>query len=460
MATTGDLKNNLERLRLELRALRYDGPFDVTALAAGEPAAYLPILHHAFLGASAPLAEWLGGRGYELLSKSDLRFVELLFRISRVEFGYRHSLTPAQVLTAGFAERKALFAVDMLRLCAAKSDQLAREAGAPTVAAAGSAARARAAAASKSNGVVAVKGIMTTPSSARSVGEPTLLPSPQPAAAGAVAASGAAGDATAAGAQASRARMHGESSRGGERVESIRAPAPIVEHLPAALMETMAEQLRAMEGRIGRALGELGARMTLLETRMRAVERGSLQYAPRRVSDASEESPRMVGARPAAPPRTAIAAAGDDNEMPSPLPAAFRSTDRSRAPRDAAQPRAASYPAHLDPGRAPSAAPSAGWLPAHIEHQLDALAHRSREDDNAGELSERRLLAHADTPPVRLYDPDGKASASDYLAHLERRFEATEALVQGTLGSAASRRPGVVASAPPASALAGAQSWY
>ena len=48
----------MERLRSELRRSRFDGDINVAALSAGEPAGYLPLLHHALLGCSRALASW------------------------------------------------------------------------------------------------------------------------------------------------------------------------------------------------------------------------------------------------------------------------------------------------------------------------------------------------------------------------------------------------------------------
>ena len=74
----GDLPGNIERVRDELRKSRYDGPVDLTALASGEPAGYLPLLHFVLLRSSRPVAQWIADKGYELYSKSDLRFVFLV----------------------------------------------------------------------------------------------------------------------------------------------------------------------------------------------------------------------------------------------------------------------------------------------------------------------------------------------------------------------------------------------
>ena len=49
MAATGDLHGNIEKLRDHLRRVHYDSALQVDALAAGEPAGFLPLLHFVLL---------------------------------------------------------------------------------------------------------------------------------------------------------------------------------------------------------------------------------------------------------------------------------------------------------------------------------------------------------------------------------------------------------------------------
>jgi hypothetical protein len=124
------LSASLETLRGELRRARCDvGPLDLDALASGDPAGYLPLLHFAVLRLSKLVARWVTELGYELYAKSDARFVEGVFRLMRTELNFRHSLTPKQFLTVGFAENKMLLVVQLLRLVRAKHADMARERG-------------------------------------------------------------------------------------------------------------------------------------------------------------------------------------------------------------------------------------------------------------------------------------------------------------------------------------------
>ncbi|KAL3699630.1 hypothetical protein R1sor_017652 [Riccia sorocarpa] len=112
---TGDLRGNLERLRMQLLSISYPHPFDVQGLKQGIPAVVLPLLHYALLGFSRHVARYLSASGYELYAKSDLRFMESALRFFRQEFNYRCALTIAQMFSRGYAERKMIFIHDAIQ---------------------------------------------------------------------------------------------------------------------------------------------------------------------------------------------------------------------------------------------------------------------------------------------------------------------------------------------------------
>jgi len=47
----------------------------------GSPLAFLPIIHHALMDYSFPLASWLAEEGFEMFGKNDLRFIESLYKV-------------------------------------------------------------------------------------------------------------------------------------------------------------------------------------------------------------------------------------------------------------------------------------------------------------------------------------------------------------------------------------------
>lgn len=125
---TGDLKGNAGRLERAVKGVRYPFHVSTAEYAQAHPKTLLPILHYAFLDYSGQLATWLADRGHDLFSKTDLRFVQSIFKILREEFGYRPIITAEHFLSSAFAERKLLLAIDCIRLCKAKHEELSKAA--------------------------------------------------------------------------------------------------------------------------------------------------------------------------------------------------------------------------------------------------------------------------------------------------------------------------------------------
>ena len=152
---TGDVQGNLERLRRALRNVRYPVSLDSAthgvksgggigprarsggkeeeeenverSALAGDPAFYLPVLHHVLLVFSRHVAGAILGAGYELHAKTDMRFVEAVHKLLASEFGYRMALTPRQFFSPGFAERKMMLIDDVVQLCRRRHNDMVRE---------------------------------------------------------------------------------------------------------------------------------------------------------------------------------------------------------------------------------------------------------------------------------------------------------------------------------------------
>lgn len=122
LATPRGAPTSLSRLTDALQRAGYHGPFDAGAVARGDPAAVLPLLHFALLGTSKPVALWLAEVGSGLSAgMSDARFVTMLQRVLRDHLGYRCVLSTPQILTSsGFAEKKICLILDVLKLCREK----------------------------------------------------------------------------------------------------------------------------------------------------------------------------------------------------------------------------------------------------------------------------------------------------------------------------------------------------
>eukprot|EP00698_Gefionella_okellyi_P024558 TRINITY_DN8701_c0_g1_i1.p1 TRINITY_DN8701_c0_g1~~TRINITY_DN8701_c0_g1_i1.p1 ORF type:complete len:234 (-),score=35.11 TRINITY_DN8701_c0_g1_i1:110-811(-) len=130
--STGDINNNIEKLRSELASLKYASPLDISSLKAGDPAALLPVLHFALYGFSRLLAKFLNENNFDLYAKSDARFLDGVYKLLITEFNYRPTLTAQQFLTPGFAERKILTVVDVIKHCKKKHNELYKAFGGST----------------------------------------------------------------------------------------------------------------------------------------------------------------------------------------------------------------------------------------------------------------------------------------------------------------------------------------
>ncbi|XP_077135630.1 centrosomal protein of 44 kDa isoform X2 [Ranitomeya variabilis] len=114
MMTTGDVKGVLRKLEQKLRSLSYPRDVDYSGLVKGDPAASLPIISYTFTGYSANIAEILVSLDVELAAKSDLRFIDAVYKVLRDVFHYKPVLTKQQFLQCGFPERRIQTVCDII----------------------------------------------------------------------------------------------------------------------------------------------------------------------------------------------------------------------------------------------------------------------------------------------------------------------------------------------------------
>ncbi|KAG2386995.1 hypothetical protein C9374_002030 [Naegleria lovaniensis] len=126
MSATGDLKNNLEKLRTQLRSIHYNGVFDVEAIINGKPEVFLPLLNYCILQFSKPLAKYFIQKGYIFHDLSDSKFIETVYRLLLNEFSYTPGLSVIYFLSNGFSERKIIFMCDVIQNCKRKHNDLVK----------------------------------------------------------------------------------------------------------------------------------------------------------------------------------------------------------------------------------------------------------------------------------------------------------------------------------------------
>ncbi|XP_029432823.1 centrosomal protein of 44 kDa isoform X3 [Rhinatrema bivittatum] len=121
---TGDVKGCLRKLEQGLRLLNYPRDVDYTGLVKGDPAASLPIINYAFSSYSNYIAEILVDSVAGFTAKSDLRFIEAIYKVLRDQFQYKPILTKQQFLQFGFAERKIQLVCDIIKFVMKKHKEL------------------------------------------------------------------------------------------------------------------------------------------------------------------------------------------------------------------------------------------------------------------------------------------------------------------------------------------------
>lgn len=132
--TTGDVRGVLRKLEQKLRLLNYPRDVDYSGLVKGDPAASLPIISYTFTGYSAYIAEILVSLDIELAAKSDLRFIDAVYKVLRDVFHYKPVLTKQQFLQCGFSERKMQTVCDIIDCVVKKHKEIANQnKGSPAV---------------------------------------------------------------------------------------------------------------------------------------------------------------------------------------------------------------------------------------------------------------------------------------------------------------------------------------
>ncbi|XP_040274614.1 centrosomal protein of 44 kDa isoform X2 [Bufo bufo] len=125
--TTGDVKGVLRKLEQKLRLLNYPRDVDYSGLVKGDPAAALPIISYTFTAYSTWIAEILVSLDIELSAKSDLRFIDAVYKVLRDVFHYKPVLTKQQFLQCGFSERRMQTVCDIIDCVVKKHKEIANQ---------------------------------------------------------------------------------------------------------------------------------------------------------------------------------------------------------------------------------------------------------------------------------------------------------------------------------------------
>ena len=106
MATQlGDIRNNYEKLKQELRHVRYPQLAELEVVSPqnqvsqqalmfeGVPLAFLPLIHHSLLVYSTQIADFVRESKFDLFAKSDYRFIESVYKLLVDQFNYKPAIS-------------------------------------------------------------------------------------------------------------------------------------------------------------------------------------------------------------------------------------------------------------------------------------------------------------------------------------------------------------------------------
>lgn len=98
--------------------MKYHEDFDLEGLAKGNPQSLLPLYNHLFTNYNSTFTEEvLNVVGDVLSAKSDVRFMESVYKILRDMLNFKPSMTKEQFFTLNnFAERKIIMCIEIMRI--------------------------------------------------------------------------------------------------------------------------------------------------------------------------------------------------------------------------------------------------------------------------------------------------------------------------------------------------------
>ncbi|XP_056136567.1 centrosomal protein of 44 kDa, partial [Lampris incognitus] len=114
--SAGDLRGHLRKLDALLRLIKYPRDVDYSSLSTGDPSAFLPILSYTLTSFCPRLTAQLLQAGLELTGKTDLRFIDTVYKVLRDVFQYHPVLSKQQFLQSGFSQRKIGVTCDVINL--------------------------------------------------------------------------------------------------------------------------------------------------------------------------------------------------------------------------------------------------------------------------------------------------------------------------------------------------------
>jgi hypothetical protein len=129
MYKTGDISQNFERLKIELKKIKYPVEnIESENFSNGNPLFFLPIIHYVILDYSKYIAKVLYDNQYELFSKSDQDFISKAFKALIDLFNFKPNVTVKQFFSLGYAEAKVILCLEVIRIIKGEHNNLVKKA--------------------------------------------------------------------------------------------------------------------------------------------------------------------------------------------------------------------------------------------------------------------------------------------------------------------------------------------
>ena len=128
MYKTGDINQNLERLKIELKKIKYSIEiFESENISNGNPVYFLPIIHYVILDYSKHIAKTLVDNNYELFSKTDEEFISKAFKAMIDLFNFKPNITIKQFFSFGYSEAKVILCLEIIRIIKTEHNHLVKK---------------------------------------------------------------------------------------------------------------------------------------------------------------------------------------------------------------------------------------------------------------------------------------------------------------------------------------------
>jgi len=116
------LNKNIELLKSELKQIKYPEKLRYEKALNGAPRTYFKILNYSLISYSRLVADYLKENSFKVISNSEEDFIDMIYNALPTLFNYTpyQTIKKSQFFTNGYADEKALFCVEVIRLVKVK----------------------------------------------------------------------------------------------------------------------------------------------------------------------------------------------------------------------------------------------------------------------------------------------------------------------------------------------------